>query len=395
PDRVTVALTINKAQQASAGSGRDTLSGIENLTGSHYHDSLSGNRRANTLIGQDGNDSLTGGAGHDRLDGGSGNDLLRGGSGDDLFTGDTSGNDRYLGGTGVDTVDYSASTDGIIVNLMTAVAQPISTGSGTDILIGIENLVGSLFNDDISGNDQANSLIGLGGADIMRGEGGDDALDGGTGNDILNGNYGDDTLQGGEGNDIVRGGLGNDRFTGSTAGDDRYFGGAGSDTLSYSQSPDGVSVSLMTNGSQSISVGSGTDFLVSIENLVGSRFNDALIGDANDNRLNGGRGSDTLSGGAGADRFIFSTALVNKHIDTLTDFNSAEDIIELSAGIFTAYAGQIGQTVGLSSTLGYDAETGILAYDADGLGEGAAMAIAVIGLSGHPAALGDEFLIIA
>ncbi|MDO9105950.1 MAG: autotransporter-associated beta strand repeat-containing protein [Methylovulum sp.] len=395
PDRVTVALTTNKAQQASVGSGRDTLSSIENLIGSHYDDSLSGNRRANTLIGQDGNDSLAGRVGNDRLDGGTGNDLLRGGAGDDLFTGDTSGNDHYLGGTGIDTVDYSESADGITVNLMTTVEQPISTGSGTDILIGIENLLGSFFNDDIRGNDQANTLIGLGGADIMRGKGGNDTLDGGTGNDILKGNYGDDTLQGGEDNDIVRGGLGNDRFTGSTAGDDRYFGGAGSDTLKYSQSPDGVSVSLMINGSQTTSIGSGSDFLVSIENLVGSRFNDNLVGDANANRLGGGRGSDTLSGGAGADRFIFSTALVNKHIDTLTDFNSGEDIIELSAGIFTAYAGQVGQTVGLSSTLSYDAGTGMLAYDADGLGEEAATEIAIIGLSGHPAGLGDEFLIIA
>jgi len=79
----------------------------------------------------------------------------------------------------------------------------------------------------------------------------------------------------------------------------------------------------------------------------------------------------------------------------LTDFTAGEEIIALSAGIFTAYAGQVGRTVGLSATLSYNAETGILAYDVDGAGEAAAVEIALIGLTGHPAVLGNELLIIA
>lgn len=49
------------------------------------------------------------------------------------------------------------------------------------------------------------------------------------------------------------------------------------------------------------------DSLVNIENVIGSDFNDVLIGDAGDNLLIGGAGDDTLSGGAGNDTLIGGT----------------------------------------------------------------------------------------
>ncbi|RMQ75232.1 Mannuronan C-5-epimerase, partial [Pseudomonas syringae pv. tomato] len=81
---VTVALNTS-AQQATGGSGLDTLKGTENLTGSQFADSLTGNKNANVLNGGAGNDTLSGGAGDDVLIGSSGADTLIGGTGADRY----------------------------------------------------------------------------------------------------------------------------------------------------------------------------------------------------------------------------------------------------------------------------------------------------------------------
>ncbi|KPY54976.1 PsmE [Pseudomonas syringae pv. rhaphiolepidis] len=81
---VTVALNTS-AQQATGGSGLDTLKGTENLTGSQFADTLTGNKNANVLNGGSGNDTLSGGAGDDVLIGGSGADTLIGGTGADRY----------------------------------------------------------------------------------------------------------------------------------------------------------------------------------------------------------------------------------------------------------------------------------------------------------------------
>lgn len=105
----------------------------------------------------------------------------------------------------------------------------------------------------------------------------------------------------------IRGTAGNDRLFGSTgpnvfiggAGADQIVGDAGSDTSSYADSTAGVTVDLVTG------TGRGGDaegdMLFSIENLIGSRFDDRLVGDAGANSLSGGDGNDLLSGGAGND----------------------------------------------------------------------------------------------
>ena len=80
-------------------------------------------------------------------------------------------------------------------------------GSG-DSLIGIENIFGSLLNDDIFGDDNDNVLEGFNGIDELFGRGGDDTLIGGGGVDFLDG---------GTGNDILTGNGGFDRFLFDTA----------------------------------------------------------------------------------------------------------------------------------------------------------------------------------
>ena len=88
----------------------DTLSGIENLTGSGHGDTLSGDAGANVLDGGGGDDSLVGGGGNDWLVGGSGDDTLAGGLGTDTLTGGA-GDDRFVfsGSLGTQTIsDFGA-----------------------------------------------------------------------------------------------------------------------------------------------------------------------------------------------------------------------------------------------------------------------------------------------
>jgi Ca2+-binding RTX toxin-like protein len=64
-----VSVNLSKTSaQATGSSGADTLTSIENLTGSNYDDVLTGNTGANRLVGGLGKDILTGGAGNDVFD---------------------------------------------------------------------------------------------------------------------------------------------------------------------------------------------------------------------------------------------------------------------------------------------------------------------------------------
>ena len=107
-------------------------------------------------------DILRGLGGNDMLFGGSGNDTLEGGPGADTL----------IGGPGMDTADYSASAAAVSVNLLTGL------GSGGDaqgdILGGIENIVGSAFNDTLTGGAVNDTLTGGAGNDTIDGRSGSD-----------------------------------------------------------------------------------------------------------------------------------------------------------------------------------------------------------------------------
>ena len=247
----------------------DTLSGIENLIGSKYDDILVGDGNVNMIDGGDGNDTITGGHNNDQMFGGAGNDTF-------LVEWSYHG-DHYDGGSGIDT--FSAD-----VPVLDGYVQEIDLATGTnnweDTFVSVENLIGGANNDKFWGTDGENSFWGRGGNDLLDGRGGDDKLFG---------DAGDDTLIGGAGNDLLIGGTGADKIV----------GGDGIDTADYSASAAGVSVNLLT--------GTGTggdaagDSISSVENVVGSKFADVLIGDAGANTLTGGAGDDVLNGGAGAD----------------------------------------------------------------------------------------------
>ena len=333
----------------------DTLTAIENLTGSAFADVLTGDANANTLDGAGGNDTLDGAAGNDMLIGGAGGDSLDGGTGadtadysassagvtvnltagtgtggdaqgdtlvnvenligsafDDTFVGDANAND-FDGGNGTDTVDYSGSGAGVTVNLVTG------TGSGGDAagdtLTGIENLIGSAFDDTLTSGNGVNTLTGGAGNDILDSGKGDDTLDGGAGDDTLTAGGGDDTLIGGAGADSLDGGQG------------------GNDIADYSASSAGVTVNL--------TAGTGTggdaqgDTLTAVEYVTGSAFDDVLTGDSKDNVLTGAAGNDTLDGGAGADILDGgdgNDTLVWGAADTAIDGGNGTDTLRVDSG---------------------------------------------------------------
>jgi Ca2+-binding RTX toxin-like protein len=129
---------------------------------------------------------------------------------------------------------------------------------------------------------------------IVKGTNGDDTIEYGDGvttsADILFGYEGDDTLSGDYGDDILKGG----------GGADELRGGAGSDWADYSDSAEGIHLSLKDNFAYR-----GTaegDTFDSIENVTGSSYDDIITGDKHVNRLHGGAGDDFLTGGFGGDQ---------------------------------------------------------------------------------------------
>jgi Ca2+-binding RTX toxin-like protein len=250
----------------------DSFWSIEGAVGSSYNDHLAGSAAANVLVGLDGDDELIGKGGDDQLFGGRGADLIDGGG-------------------QFDYARYDDAASGVIVDL--------STGWGTagdalnDHLIEIEGLTGSNHGDTLIGNIVDNMFFGFDGSDILEGRGGTDALLGGNGDDTLNGGAGGDYLQ----------------------------GDLGFDLASYADAVSSVAVNL-ASGAGTVGEAFG-DILVGIDGVIGSSFDDTLIGDANANRLRGAAGADALTGGLGDDQFVFERNDLLAARDTIHDFGIA------------------------------------------------------------------------
>jgi Ca2+-binding RTX toxin-like protein len=311
---VTVDLNTQGVSQNTIAAGTDTLTGIENLIGSQYADTLTG----------DGNDNL--------LEGGLGNDTI-------------------VGGGGLDTASYAGASAGVTVSLALQGAAQNTVNAGSDTLSGMWNLLGSAFNDTLTGDANGNRIRGGAGDDILNpganpgsfagpidvlegGQGSDtasfagyatgvtvsmtpfgfgDASTGGnqialfesienvTGSsnaDVINGNGDDNIIEGGLGDDVMDGGLGNDtvRFTGATA----------------------ITLNLATLTPQA--TGYGTDTIINFENVRTGSGGDSITGDGNDNIFFDGGGNDTYDGAGGNDTINYSasTSTVTVDLNTAT-----------------------------------------------------------------------------
>lgn len=149
-----------------------------------------------------------------------------------------------------------------------------------------------------------------------------DALDGVTnGPDVIFGRGGKDTIYGLGGNDVLKGG----------GGADKLYGGDGTDTADYSDSDEGVEVSLLA-GAGAGGTANG-DKLFDIENLSGSAYDDTLQGDENANSLYGEAGNDVLKGAGGSDKLYGGAGDDQLNSDTWGDFldgGSGNDTVNFS-----------------------------------------------------------------
>ena len=138
----------------------------------------------------------------------------------------------------------------------------------------------------------------------------------------LTGSASADTLTAAKGGSVLEG-LGGDDTLIAGPGADTLDGGSDSDTASYALAKAAVTVNLGLSGPQDTG-GAGWDTLVSIENLIGSKFNDTLTAAPGGSHIDGGAGNDTLvsgpgddsfEGGAGIDTAIFSGAYDDYVVD--------------------------------------------------------------------------------
>ncbi len=184
-----VSVSINGAGSASGGhAAGDTLTAIEDLTGSAFGDTLVGNIGQNILRGGAGADTLSSSNNNDQLFGGNGNDTLNGGAGVDIID----------GGAGSDTVSFAGAGARITLTLDNGAGTATGSGQGSgDVISNIENITGSSFNDILTGDANANTILGGAGNDTLNGGGGADTISGQGGLDVMNGGTGNDTLIGG------------------------------------------------------------------------------------------------------------------------------------------------------------------------------------------------------
>jgi Ca2+-binding RTX toxin-like protein len=106
-----------------------------------------------------------------------------------LFGGADRNKDFIAGGDGQDTVDYSGARRRVVVDIESG----FSEGTGNDVLIAVEDVIGSLFGDDLRGDESENVIDGNAGDDVFDLRGGDDTAHGGDGTDTADGGGGTDT----------------------------------------------------------------------------------------------------------------------------------------------------------------------------------------------------------
>ncbi|TWH96157.1 putative Ig domain-containing protein [Bradyrhizobium daqingense] len=344
-----IPLTIDLAYPTSntGEAAGDRYFSIELLRGSSFNDALYGDGNNNTLDGGPGADHLDGRGGFDyaryssasagvtaslanpsqNIGDAAGDTYvsiegLWGSRFGDILTGDSHSNnldgaagaDVLNGGAGFDYARYQSSPIGVTASLIN---PSVNAGDAIgDTYISIEGLIGSDSADTLIGDNNLNILQGRAGADLLNGQGGFDYASYGYDlapspitasliNPFMNtGEAAGDTYLSIEGligtrfaDTLIGDGTSNWLVGGGGA--DLLDGQAGFDYAAYWTSSTGLTVSL---GNPAANTGDAVgDSYVSIEALVGSFFDDTLIGDNNNNNLRGESGADRLIGSGGTD----------------------------------------------------------------------------------------------
>jgi len=366
--------------------------------------------------GGTGRDSLGGGALADHLLGGTGaaNELV-GGAGDDWYSSSAIGDTIVeLPNEGLDTV----LAIGLSVFALPNNVENLQVSAPTGSFIGI----GNALNNSIVGSTFADVLAGGAGNDRLQGGGGAaNELIGGTGDDTYIVGVAGDTIveYAGEGTDTVQTGLvsfalrdnlenltyvGSGSFQGlGNAADNVMTGGTVAASALVGLGGDDTYVVRNIGDSIVEAAGGGTDTVqtalslyvlnaANVENLtytgagsftgVGNALNNVITGGAGADYLFAGAGTDTLTGGAGADVFFFDAAV--NGVDAITDFTSGSDRLFFNQTVFThtpTFAlsqGAAPVATTTNSTFLYNSVSGALSYDADGIGAGAAIAVATL-----------------
>ena len=364
-----VELGLGTATRVSGGSL--TLSGIEDAAGSESDDVIFGSADHNYLSGRAGDDTIAGGAGDDLIEGGPGFNVLDGGAGTDdavIYAFDPA-EGRYYNLQF--PTEFPTVWTGVFVSLATGTAA--NYAGGTDTLAGFENVIGTFYNDQLTGDSGDNGFAGLAG---------NDTIDGGLGNDLVyygvldydgrnavnidginasipngvvvdlvsqvataDGHGGSDTLSsiegvvGSIGVDTITGD-GNDNFIEGGAGGDTLVGAGGIDTLSYEDSGAGtligVNINLQTNTASGADAQG--DIISGFENVIGSGNADTITGSTADNVIEGGNGGDTLTGGGGIDTLSYESSFfgvtVNLQTGATANGHAQGDVISGFRNIF-------------------------------------------------------------
>lgn len=232
--------------------------------------------------------------------------VLSGGAGDDLLIA-SFGKDAFDGGAGVDTVDYSGSFKGIVARLSATDADGINgqfanltaggaAGAVNDTYVGIENLIGSKFDDKVFGSrDGGNYRLGAGDDTFDTADSaGSNVVDGGEGNDWIKGSSADDTLTGGLGNDIFANAAID--LVGRVVTRQIIREGAADDVFNVHE--------RIIKGDENENVGSADKLYGGFydDTIYGFGGNDSIYGDEDQDKLFGGLGADMLYGGHGNDQ---------------------------------------------------------------------------------------------
>jgi hypothetical protein len=271
----------------------------------------------NPIAGTPGNDVIAGLGGADQINGGDGADRICGGDGDDTIL-PGPGDDQVDGGPGANELSF-VDSDGVHVDLAAGTANGTSAGSDTGIT-NIRDVFGSLQNDTIAGDGQANEFDGHFGSDSLEGRGGSDTLNGTEGIFATPGDravydeapsavtvdLGASQVTGGDGTDTLiaiedaTGSAFDDVFRGN--GDPNFFDGlAGADEIDYGFVGTSVNVNLVTG----MSTGGANDFLTSIEDVTtSSDGEDTVVGNDVANVIQTRDLNDTVTGGGGSDTII-------------------------------------------------------------------------------------------